>query len=94
MGKNGHQPLFYVTVSTMSGVEMRFLVKRGHKCQYLCRRVWQRMARLGIIAPRTVCGMDLACNNERVDLSKKLKDYNIREDVEPLPELIAVLRGR
>ena len=92
MGKNGRQPLFYVTVSTMSGVEMRFLVKRGHKCGYLIDRVWKRMARLGIIAEREVCGMDLACNNERVDLSKKLKDYNIREDVDPLPKLTVWLR--
>ena len=92
MGRNARQPLFYVTVSTMSGVDMRFLVKRGHNCGYLAERVWKRMGRLGILAERDECGLDLACNNERVDLRKRLKDYNVRDDVDPLPVLTVWLR--
>ena len=41
---------------------------------------------------RKRCGIDLACDGERVNLNLLLKDYAVREDVEPLPTLTVRLR--
>ena len=82
MGKNSHQPLFRITASTISSVEMQVLVKREYKMWRLSHMVWAWMYDLGFI-PEEGCGIDLACDGERVNLSLLLKDHSIREDLDP-----------
>ena len=92
MGKNTHQPLFRITVSTLSGVEMPFLVKRGYCVHTLGPRLWNQMLKRNIVSGNSDACLDLACNGVKMDWSKQLKDYNIRDDVDVLPALVVVLR--
>ena len=95
MGKNTHQPLFRITVSTLSGVEMPFLVKRGYCVHTLGPRLWNQMLKRNIVSRNTGnagTSYDLACDGVKMDWSKKLRDYNIRDDVDVLPALVVVLR--
>ena len=43
MGKNSRQPLFRFTASTVSNVEMHFLVNRECKMWWLNHMVWEWM---------------------------------------------------
>ena len=92
MGKNTHQPLFRITVSTLNGVEMSFLVKRGYTVNTLSPRLWSRMLKLNIVSRNAGACLDLACDGVKMDWSKKLRDYNIRDNVDVLPALVVVLR--
>ena len=92
MGKNTHQPLFRITVSTLDGVEMSFLVKRGYTVNTLSPRLWNQMLKRNIVSRNAGACLDLACDGVKMDWSKKLKDYNIRDDVDVLPALVVVLR--
>ena len=95
MGKHQRQPLFQITVSTLSGVEMSFWVKRDYSCIHSGLLLVEEMIRQGILFrwdPRIT--YDLVCNGEKVDWNCKLKDYNITEDVEIMPSLVVVLRRR
>ena len=92
MGKNTHQPLFRITVSTLDGVEMSFLVKRGYTVNTLSPRLWNQMLKRNIVSRNSDACLDLACDGVRMDWSKKLKDYNIRDDVDVLPALVVVVR--
>ena len=92
MGKNTHQPLFRITVSTLNGVEMPFLVKRGYTVHTLGPRLWDQMLKRKIVSKNSHTSYDLACDGVKMDWSKKLRDYNIRDDVDVLPALVVVLR--
>jgi hypothetical protein len=93
MGKNKNEPPFHITVSTLSGVEMSFLVKRDYSCIHLGLLLFEEMMSRGILSrwDRTTT-YDLVCDGEKVDWNCKLKDYSISEDVEILPSLVVVLR--
>ena len=92
MGKNRDQPLFRITISTMTGVEMSFLVKRGYRWTHLGPYLWRGMLKRKIVSRDSNVSYDVACDGKRVDWGKKLRDYNIRDDVDPLPALTLVLR--
>ena len=92
MGKNTKQPLFRISVSTLDGVEMKFLVKRGYQVSNLAPRLWKKMLKLNIVSKNTDACLDLACDGVKMSWSKKLKDYNIRDDVNVSPALVVVLR--
>ena len=92
MGKNTHQPLFRITVSTLNGVEMSFLVKLGYTVNTLGPRLWNQMLKRNIVSRNTGTCYDLACDGVKMDWGKKLKDYNVRDDVDVLPALVVVLR--
>jgi hypothetical protein len=92
MGKNTHQPLFRITVSTLDGVEMSFLVKRGYVIGTLGPRLWGQMLKRNIVSKNSHVSYDLACDGVKMVWGKKLKDYNIRDDVDVLPALVVVLR--
>jgi hypothetical protein len=92
MGKNTHQPLFRITISVLSGVEMSFWVKRGYTISHLGRPLWDKMLRHKIVSEDDQICYSLACDGVRMDWSKKFRDYNIRDDVDVLPALTVVLR--
>ena len=92
MAKNTKQPLFRISVSTLDGVEMKFLVKRGYQVSNLAPRLWKKMLKLNIVSKNTDACLDLACDGVKMSWSKKLKDYNIRDDVDVSPALVVVLR--
>ena len=92
MGKNTHQLLFRITVSTLNGVEMSFLVKRGYTINTLGPRLWNQMLKRNIVSMNSHTCFDLACDGVKMVWGKKLKDYNIRDDVDVLPALVVVLR--
>jgi hypothetical protein len=92
MGKNKNKPMFRISVSTLSGVEMSFLVKRGYRFSHLGPLLWEEMLCRGIVSRWDRTSYDLVCDGEKVDWNCKLMDYNIRDDVEILPSLVVVLR--
>ena len=92
MGKHTHQPLFRITVSTLDGVEMSFWVKRGYTVNSLSPRLWNQMLKRNIVSKNSHTSYDLACDGVKMVWGKKLKDYNIRDDVDVLPALVVVLR--
>jgi hypothetical protein len=91
MGKNKNKPMFRISVSTLSGVEMSFLVKRGYSFSYLGPLLWEKL-RLGIVSRWDHTSYVLVCSGKKVVWSCKLMDYNVRDDVEILPSLVVVLR--
>ena len=92
MGKNTNKPMFRISVSTLSGVEMSFLVKRGYRFSHLGPLLWEETLCQGIVSRWDRTSYDLVCDGEKVDWNCKLKDYSISEDVEILPSLVVVLR--
>jgi len=92
MGKNRDQPLFRITISTLTGVEMSFLVKRGYRWTHLSKDLWDQLLKQNIVSKDSSVSYDVACDGRRVDWGKKLKDYNVRDDVDHLPHLTLVLR--
>ena len=92
MGKNTNKPMFRISVSTLSGMEMSFLVKRSYSVSYLGPLLWEKMLRRGIVSRWDHTSFDLVCDGKKVVWSCKLRDYNIRDDVEILPSLVVVLR--
>ena len=93
MGKNKNKPMFRISVSTLSGVEMSFLVKRDYSCIHLGLLLFEEMMSRGILSRRDhATTYDLVCDGEKVDCNCKLMDYSIRDDVEILPSLVVVLR--
>ena len=84
--------MFRISVSTLNGVEMSFLVKRSDSFSYLGPLLWEKMVRRGIVSRWDHTSYDLVCNGKQVDWNCKLKGYSISEDVEILPSLVVVLR--
>ena len=50
------------------------------------------MLKRKIVSKNSHTSYDLACDGVKMDWSKKLRDYNIRDDVDVLPALVVVLR--
>ena len=68
------------------------MVKRGYCVFSLSPRLWTEMRKRNIVSMNSHTCYDLACDGVKMDWSKKLKDYNIRDDVDVLPALVVVLR--
>jgi hypothetical protein len=62
MGKNTQQPLFRITVLTLDGMDMSFLVKRGYTISNLAPRLWNQMLKRNIVSGNSDACLDLACN--------------------------------
>ncbi len=91
MGKHTHQPLFQITIETCGGTEMKFWVKRGYCINELGRRLYQKTLKLELVSRDCEACFGLACDNVKMDWSKKWEDYNIRDDVEVLPRIVVLV---
>ena len=92
MGKHKSKPMFRISVSTLIGVEMPFLVKRSYSFSHLGPLLWEKMLRRGVVSRWDHTSYDMLCSGKTVVWSCKLMDYNVRDDVEILPSLVVVLR--
>ena len=68
------------------------MVKRGYTVSNLAPRLWNQMLKRNMVSRNSDACLDLACDGVKMDWNKKLKDYNIRDDVDVLPALVVVLR--
>jgi len=92
MGKNKNQPLFRITISTVSGVEMKFWVKRGYTISHVAPWLWRELVKRNIHSKNSNVCYSLTCDDVRMDWAKKFRDYNIRDDVDVLPKIVVVFR--
>ena len=71
---------------------MNFLVKRGYTIRNVSPRLWQQMLKLKVSSKNSGACYDLVCDNVRMEWGKKFRDYNIRDDVDVLPQIVVVFR--